>query len=515
MAKKKTAPARKKPAAKRAKKKLAAAKPEISAGRGLSFRSRYDAAQTGPENREHWRGVDSLSPNGAANAEDRKRLRERARYEVANNPYAFGASNALAEDLVGTVPRLQMNDLDDKVATAIEDSFGQWASAIGLADSLRLMVRAGVVDGEAFALATDNPKLAHDVKLDWRVFECDRVTDPTAFIAAELVDGIEYDSFGNPTRYKVLREHPGDGGFLGLGEYDTYPAEVVYHWYRPDRPGQARGVSWLTPALQLFAVLRRYTYAVLLASETAANIGGVVKSDLPPGSEPADVKDREEVPVPRGTLYTLPPGWDITQIKAEQPTQQFGDFRSNILAEIGRVLDMPLNRITGNSSGYNYSSGRLDHLGYHASLWRLRARLALRILDRLFRAWLDEAALVGILPDGLPPFAELSWDWMFDGFGDIDPVKDATAATALIQAGLSTLSEQCALRGLRWDWVQRQLAREMELRDSLGLTPAAPPAAQKNDPPPDEDDDQDDDEEEEDDTDEEEEEEEDEEEVAT
>jgi lambda family phage portal protein len=481
--------------------------------RGVSApRSRFDAAKTGPENREHWRGADALSPNAAANAADRKTLRERARYEVANNSFAFGAANALAEDAIGTGPRLQLfavpepktgtlvgrtsierreelarlRQTHEDAVFQVEREWQKWCDAVSLGDSLRVLYRAGVVDGEGFALAVDNPKLAHPVKLDWRVFECDRVTDPAPGAAAGLVDGIEFDAAGNPTKYKILREHPGDSGSanFGPGEFDTYPADFVYHWFRADRPGQARGVSWLTPALPLFAQMRRYTLAVLSAAEFAANITGILKSQLPPGGdgEAVQLEDFDSVPIPRGTLLTLPPGYDASGFDAKQPTSTFGDFRTQILVEIGRALDMPLNRITGNSSGYNYSSGRLDHLGYHAGIWRHRDRLRLRILDKLFRAWLDEAALVGLIPDGLPPFAEWAWDWQWDAFGDIDPMKDAQAAQALLDANLTDLAEQCAARGRRWDQVLRQRAREMALMAELGLTAAADEPGEPADP---------------------------------
>ena len=49
-------------------------------------------------------------------------------------------------------------------------------------------------------------------------------------------------------------------------DFETFLAE------RPsDRPGQARGIPDITPALPLFAQLRRFTLAVLAAAETAAD----------------------------------------------------------------------------------------------------------------------------------------------------------------------------------------------------------------------------------------------------
>ena len=51
-------------------------------------RARYDAAQTTVENAKHWAMADALSADGAASADVRRKLRQRARYEVANNSYA-------------------------------------------------------------------------------------------------------------------------------------------------------------------------------------------------------------------------------------------------------------------------------------------------------------------------------------------------------------------------------------------------------------------------------------------
>ena len=70
--------------------------------------AKFDSAKTTPENRKHWANADGLSPNAAINPEVRRVLRNRARYEVANNSYAKGIVLTLANDTIGTGPRLQM-----------------------------------------------------------------------------------------------------------------------------------------------------------------------------------------------------------------------------------------------------------------------------------------------------------------------------------------------------------------------------------------------------------------------
>ena len=68
-------------------------------------------------------------------------------------------------------------------------------------------------------------------------------------------------------------------------EFDRIAAEAVIHWFRADRPGQHRGLPEITPALPLFAQLRRYTLAVIGAAETAADFAAVLFTDAPADGE--------------------------------------------------------------------------------------------------------------------------------------------------------------------------------------------------------------------------------------
>ena len=71
-------------------------------------RAKFDSAQTNADNRRHWANADGLSADAAASPAIRRTLRNRARYEVANNSYARGIVLTLANDVTGTGPRLQM-----------------------------------------------------------------------------------------------------------------------------------------------------------------------------------------------------------------------------------------------------------------------------------------------------------------------------------------------------------------------------------------------------------------------
>ena len=103
-----------------------------------------------------------------ADVDDKQRrriLRNRARYEVANNSYARGIVLTLANDIVGTGPRLQLLTEDAEANRQIERAFNQWAKAVGLAEKLRTLRMAQTQDGEAFAVLISNSRLDTTVQL--------------------------------------------------------------------------------------------------------------------------------------------------------------------------------------------------------------------------------------------------------------------------------------------------------------------------------------------------------------
>ncbi len=212
--------------------------------------ARYDAAGTNLDNLKHWSAADGLSASAANSADVRRTLRNRSRYEIANNSYARGITLTLANDCVGTGPRLQMLTADANANRVVELEFLAWAEAIGLAERLRTMRLARVSDGESFGLLTSNPSIDSPVQLDVRLIEAEQVSAPGLELDRNrYIDGIQFDSLGNAISYDVLKEHPGDDAYSLSDNYDTVDAGDVVHYFRVERPGQIRGIPDITPAL--------------------------------------------------------------------------------------------------------------------------------------------------------------------------------------------------------------------------------------------------------------------------
>ncbi len=420
-------------------------------GSGNAMAARFDSALTTPDNAHHWSMADGLAADAAANPMIRYILRNRSRYEAANNSYCRGLIDVYATDLIGTGPRLQMDTGDDGVDAWIEAEVSRWGRAVRLAEKLRTMTKAKVQDGESFGLQITNPGLPTPVKLDVRTIEADQVR----FVDIQLltvpsVDGIRFDDFGNPVSYHILRVHPGfwsyATGYIGFPwEYDVWPAKFVMHWFRSDRAGQHRGLPEIAPALALFAQLRRYTLATLQAAETAADFAMWMKTPTA-ADEYVDENENEmpvrvphefdKFPLARNIVTTLPDGYDIGQTKPEQPPTTHDMFVRTILREIGRVIKAPYRKVAGDSSQANFSSENHGELDWWRGIDETRKDVEYGPLDRLLAAWLFEARDVRI------------------GNGDFgEPYMPAEVRQAIAK---SLTGNACDLPNHTWNWQARE-----------------------------------------------------------
>lgn len=451
------------------------------AGRGARPRRRwvranwYDAASDGDQNRKHWLpSAAGLSAGQCADAALRRTLRNRARYECDNNTYAAGMVATLANDAIGVGPTLQAGLRSPTAATAVETLWWEWAEEVGLGDKLWTMRRARAVDGESFLLLVDDEDMEHPVKMTCRVLEADYVADEGFALVGgpHRVDGIEFDRSGRPAWYTVLDPSAGAGALAGAAL--RVHASRVRHWFRADRPGQRRGVSEIQAALPLYAMLRRYTLAVLAAAETAAEISLVTTTDAPADPDDEDETGRpeafDEFEIARNAGMVLPSGVKVQQLKAEQPTTAYPDFKTEIISEIARGLNMPFNVAAGNSAGYNYSSGRLDHRIYYRALEIDRTSCVRSVLDPVFRAVMLAAGAAGALPASAARLAgRVPHEWHWQPPASIDDLKEANASWRRLLNGDLSLSQMCAERNLDWEEVAEQRAREAAKLRSLGL----------------------------------------------
>ena len=468
--------------------------------RFIPVRASYDAASRSPESMRHWRGADPLSADAALSPDIRKIIISRARYEVANNGYACGILNTLADDCIGTGPRLQLSlcDIQDETTAAEwekkldrrERRWAKWCKEIGLCRKLKIARRTKAQDGEVFIKKEINKRIRGLVKLDITLYESEQVgsnllsATPIEYYDSGVpkeVDGVLFDEEGNATKYRFWRVHPGSNGCFSDGQSYFVSADDVIHYANIVRPGQHRGLSEIASTLPIFNDLRRFTSAVLAAAETAAEISFLLQTDLPTTDEDGETNLQHLDP---GTIVefcrnagiSLPEGWKASQLKAEQPTSTHADFVKTKIREASRALSMPLNVALGDSSGYNYASGRLDHQTYFRMIIGERCLIAETVLDNILEAYEAFDRLFfpeDYTPDVVKTAPETDHEGMWDGFQHVDPLKEANAQAVRLASGTTTLAEECGAEGRDYMKIIQQRTREeyleKRLREQYGL----------------------------------------------
>lgn len=440
--------------------------------------AKYDAARQSPDNLTHWALVDSLSADAANNAGVRRVLRNRSRYEVANNSDATGMMLSLSNETVGTGPRLQLLTANSEDNRRVESAFNTWLNSTRAARKLRTARRTKAVDGESFLMMIVNSGISGPVPLDFKLIEADQISHgPSPYdYKTNAVDGIDFDGDGNPKTYHLLPEHPGETSILNITNDPTpISAKSMVHMFREDRPGQHRGIPELTPALMLFADMRRYVLAVVSAAEKAASFSLLIHTDEPDpygdadtaaGNEEVISYPLDEVDLPQRDIgMVLPFGFKPTQLRAEHPTSECADFMKQMLRQMARCVSMPLIVASGYAGDHNYASGRLDIQAFQRTVQIERHDIQLDVLDRLFELWLSMARLIpGVLPKGVKFKPLIPHQWFWDGIGHADPKKEADAQNVKLKNGSTTLPAEYAKEGKDYEV---ELTRQA---DALNIT---------------------------------------------
>lgn len=428
-------------------------------------RARYDAAQTPANIAKHWGNADNLSADAANAPGIRQTLRSRSRHEVANGGYAKRMVRAKANDLIGTGPHLQMLTEDETRNGELEAEWTLWMRKTKFARALRTIAKAKLQDGEALAIKVTKPNLPTPAKVALRVLECDRLTTLDLWGSEpNRIDGLDIDEYGDPIRYYILDQHPGGTSFYSPVARQ-FPADVVIHWFEEDRPEQHRGIPELTPSLQTFAKHRRFQQATIDSAETAARLAAVIQTENPPSDDAASPEALDLLELPDNAAMVLPEGYKIGQVKAEHPGTVYSEFIDATIGEEAAPILMPRSIASGDSSKFNYASGRLDHQTYDFGNEIERDDCEIVVVEPVFEDWLKETLAVKY---GIPPsqinMADWPHEWRWDSRGHVDPAKEAAAEQIRLSCGATTLDRVYGKGGLD---ARKELQRQAEL---LGIS---------------------------------------------
>lgn len=459
-------------------------------------RRSLDMAKTSRLN-EGWSGAYG-GPNMSLRA-SLATVRNRSRQLAANEPHVRKFVRLLEENVIGSGVGLQMRVMDpngqeDATANAvIERAWKDFSRPkectldgfLGLTETSRQLVGSMAVDGEVFVILHPGHDNRHGLAL--QVVEADQLDETLNQEGLpggrRIVLGVELDANGRRLAYHFFKRHPGETGPAAGGrERVRIPAEQVLHLFVQERPGQVRGLPWLTPVGTRLHMLAGYEEAELVAARTSASKMGFfkeVEGDYKGDGENEDGDFYEEAEP--GMFGKLPGGVDFVPFDPQHPTSAFKDFHKSVMRGVSSGLGVSYTSLSSDLEGVNFSSIRQGVLEEREFYKRVQALMIDHVLQPLFGAWLPEAILSRTVP---LPFAKLekfrAATWQGRRWGWVDPLKDIEAAERAVRLGVKSRSMIAAETGVDLDEIFKQLEAEKRKAAKLEIN-IMPKEATNND----------------------------------
>lgn len=467
------------------------------------------AADTPRASDDGWSRVE-YGPNAALDQIDRSR--SRAQDGVRNNPWLRRAIKLLVSHLIGCgiqpIPAIS----DDGAKRDIVALWNEWvpeADADGVCDFYglqSLFARARYESGECFIRIRERfPEDRLSVPLQLQSLEAAMlpVNHNGENGANPIRQGIEKTPFGKRAAYWFYREHPGERGraWLGYRASDALtrvPAEVVLHYYDPERPGQLRGIPEATAALVRARNFDQYESAELTRKKARAKFVGTItrKDDIgnpitdAPLKTDAEInsdleyleKQRAFVDIDDGYMLNLAPGESFSLAGTDSGEPGI-DFLRIQLRAIASAMGVPFEILTGDYGNTNDRIMRVILNVFYRALEAEQDRHIFQVNRPVWNRWLFTAVNSGALRlkgyfDNPRPWQRC--EWRAHAWSYVNPLQEVQTYKLMKDEGFKSRTAICA--EMNWDAadVDRQNAADHAREQALGLSygdpaPQGPP----------------------------------------
>lgn len=463
--------------------------------RRLRARELLTRAYEGASPRDGWRPRRAGASANADHAGDATTLRNRARSLYQNVPYVTAGVEAWVANHIGTgiIPRSlakQATQID-----ALYDAWGKQADADNIFDINGMIAaaeRACYVDGECLVRRRDRrPEDGLVVPLQFQLLEIDWLdsTKSGSNGPNTIINGIEYDPIGRRVAFWLWDQHPGEASnFKGRARSNPVPAERIFHYYAPTRPGQSRGITMMAPVITRVRDLSVYEDAELARKNLETRLSVIASGDVAALSMSEteaidDVRKTGELGTLNSGSITQIPGGNNLTIVEPKPAPGYVDFVKYDLHLISAGMGVTYEMMTGDMREVNFSSARVRLIEFRR---RAEQRQWVNIIPGLmtwiWTSFIDTAVLAGKLPG-----ADYAVDWSTPKWDYVNPEQDVKADLAEISGGLSTISEKLRRRGYKPELVFAELKSDFDrlqadgtlallLQLQTGQAPTATPA---------------------------------------
>ena len=407
------------------------------------------------------------------------------------------------------------------------DSADHWVDAArtnNFTQQVRLAVGVHFMAGEMLAAVEWIKDDGAPFNTAIQFVDLDRLsTSPLSLNQSDVRNGIRYNRRGAPVSYQIRTEHPSDFGPLfgrtPLPEWKEIPIRKpwgrmqIIHLFEQVRPDQSRGLTDLATSLKATKIGHTWRDLNIQHAVTQAMYAAAITSELPSdqvfaalgGGQPTPDKVQELVTnyatgylssvaqyagTNRGLQIDgvkIPHLYPGTKLELMSPGKSGlqPEFESSLLRYIAASMGVSYEQLSRDYTKTNYASARAAM----AETWKFMMSRKKLVADKyatiVFRLWLEEAIRkneITTMPRdrgtallyangrlNLNFDAISKCDWIGASRGQIDEYKETQAAVLRITNGLSTAEDELARLGKDWRKVYRQLRREMQMREAMGL----------------------------------------------
>lgn len=392
---------------------------------------------------------------------------------------------------------------------------------------IRLGVGVHLAGGEVLATVEWDKNAGGDFKTTIQMIDLDRLSTPNDMRVRNYDDdirgGIRYDAKGAPQTYFIRTEHPSDIRYSYREPARWKPVAArkpwgrlqVIHILEQTRVDQSRGFSEMLASLKAMRIGHKYRDINLQRALTQSIYAAAITSDLPSeqvfaqlggGDVSADGAQKAVTAYAQGFLGAISaysgasrnlqidgvkiphlfPGTKLEMLSPGQDSGMGAEFEQSLLRYIAASVGVSYEQLSRDYTNTNYSSARAAMNETHKFMQARKKAVADRMASAIFRLWLEEAINANRLSTFPARKAGMLYtngrlnlkfdaisrsDWIGAARGQIDELKETEAAILRVEHGLSTQEDELAKLGKDWRKVNRQLARENRLRESLGLAP--------------------------------------------
>ncbi len=458
----------------------------------------YDAAKNDRLG-GNWQPVGKLSAE-ETDRPHRFTLLYRARDLERNSDIVESAVSGIIRNTVGAsgiIPQAHVikanGSSNERLNDTIEDLWREWSrpencdasGAQSFAELQAMILRRRIVDGEIFVRKIIDKRGKFPLKL--QVFEPDQLD--TMRQGDRIHEGIEVDEYLRPIAYYFLPDAL-ETSMYG-GKSIRVPASDVIHLFNKKRPSQIHGLSELAIVMNRIRDTGEFIDAELVAARIAACFALFVTKNNPSGymgtgrsNFETDSRGNPLKTIEPGMIEVLAPGESIIEAKPNHPQTGAGEFVSLQQRLAGAGLGQSYELLSRDLSKVSYSSVRQGHLEDRKTFELFQKYLVVHLCVPVWDAFLTSSVLAGLVK--ITDFERnkgryIGARWITPGWQWVDPLKEVNASTQALVIGASTLEEICGQKGLDWQEVLKQRARELEYAASLGINLTTEPWKEAND----------------------------------